>query len=181
VCAAEARVHILLGYDRDRPVTRRLCESCAAAASSEQSARQAGRGRRLLALLSLTAGSAMIVVGVFADVLLRDGAAGFGWRQITGTGLGACIAFMGLLFRSKPILLAGACLMGASMLADAFGLGHSPGFGWKQATFVAAGVGLLVCTGVSFAMLRVRNARRRFVDQPERRRHSSAQPIGVRV
>jgi hypothetical protein len=166
-CGRPALVHILDGYDHGRPVLRHLCLDCddAALPAPEQSS---GGLRPGLPVLIGATGLALVVVGLFGDVLLPDRHAGFGSHQQWGVVLALVLGFIGMLLRIGPLALAGLLLLAASVSADWFGLISGPGVGYKQQILVKLGTALVLC-GV-LGRLRARRRHQRLTQA----RHPSA-------
>jgi len=141
VCGQAARVHVLEGYVGGQPRTRRFCLPCADEAPLRAPGGDLARPRPGLAVMLVLAGVTCAVLGLFGDFLIPQGHAGFGWRQTTGTVLGALVVFVGVLLRADVVALAGTYLLTAALLADWFGLTHGAGIGWKQQSLLGVGIG----------------------------------------
>jgi hypothetical protein len=132
LCGQSARVHVLEGYDSGRPILRHFCLPCAARDPAPlATSRPRGPRLRVSSLVAL-AGIVVGVVGVFGELLVPEGHAGFGWYQRCGVALGAVFMLVGTLMRADLIALTGAFLFGAALCADWLGITRAPGVGWKQ-------------------------------------------------
>ena len=148
-CAAPARVHVLEGYTRGKPIRRHYCLNCA-----DQSP-QTGpplsfehfRSRLSIGSLLLFTGVALVVLGISVDQLGYHGSSGFGWRQMISLALGVFCVAIGALLHADLLAIAGSIVFGAAAAADLFGTMGSPGFGWRQTSVVLLGF-MLIMTGL---------------------------------
>jgi hypothetical protein len=98
----------------------------------------------MLALVALI-GVGLGAVGGFADTVVPETHAGFGWFQRCGVVVGALLVFIGALLRTDLVALAGLGLFGAALGIDWLGAdGHAPGVGWKQQIALALCVVCLI-------------------------------------
>ena len=145
VCGEAARVHVLEGYFRGEPVIRRLCFRCASRFPPSVLGGARDRPRIGIAALIGLAGVVFGMVGVFADALIPEGHAGFGWYQRTGVALAVVIALVGMLMRADVVMLGGLFLFVAALCADWIGGARTPGIGSKQEALLAIGTACVAC------------------------------------
>ena len=113
-----------------------------------------------------TFGIALLVVGIiamavslFANQLGIGITSVFGYKQSLGAVLGAVVAAVGFFLTTDNakltgilLLAGGVILLVASLFADMFGLGVTPGFGYNQ--IIGAVVGVLSAVVGYFLMSR---------------------------
>lgn len=119
LCGITARVHVLVGYENDRPRILDYCIGCASHdsrgyTSPDSTPRMRIRTSAVLVVLGV------LVAGVGAIGALVDvsGHAGFGWYQRLGVGLGVLVAICGGLLRVELLALSGAIVAGAAAGVD---------------------------------------------------------------
>ena len=145
VCAAPARVRILLDYQDGGPVLGQYCLSCADSAPDRYYASKGDASTRTewFARVCLLGGVAICLVAALGDFLHIAGNAGFGWQQRTGILIGIILVLLAAILRIDILGIAGAILLCLSALADVIHVGQSAGFGWKQEGCMFAAIAVI--------------------------------------
>ena len=168
-CAAPVRVFVLEGYRDGQRVERHYCLRCACSASAVPLGPRIRVPRLSAFALVALVGVGLGTVGGFADALVPEVHAGFGWFQRCGVVAGALLVFLGALLHTDLIALGGLALFATALGIDWLGAdGHAPGVGWKQQIALALCV---VCLLVAvFGRLRLPRV-------PPRRREAAPSPL----
>lgn len=143
-CGAAARVHVLEGYRRGEPIRRRLCFDCPAPPSAAAVAAAARRRHPSFSSLTILLGITLATLAIGRDYLLPIAQPGLGVHQLLGVAVGGVVTLVSLLLGAETIALAGALVVGLSLLADVVVDAHSPGIGRRQLAALAGALTLIV-------------------------------------
>lgn len=103
--------------------------------------------KKVIGIVLLVVGIVVMALSLFANQFGIGLTAVFGYKQSLGAVLGAAITAMGFFWTTDNakltgilLLAGGAILLVVSLLADMFGFGGTPGFGYNQIIGSVAGV-----------------------------------------
>ena len=103
--------------------------------------------KKTIGIVLLVVGIIVMALSLFANQLGVGLTAVFGYKQSLGAVLGAVIAAAGFYWTTDNakltgilLLVGGIILLAASLFADMFGLGVTPGFGYNQVIGAVAGI-----------------------------------------
>jgi hypothetical protein len=144
-CRAPARVHILEGYTRGKPMRRHYCLTCADAAPHPTPlvSFEHVRSRLSIASMLVFAGLLLVALGIAVDQVGYHGSEGFGWKQTSSLVLGVFFVVLGALLHADLLAILGTVVFLVAVSADVYGPLGSPGFGWRQIAVILAGAVLI--------------------------------------
>ena len=144
-CRAPARVHVLEGYSRGKPIRRHYCLACADATPhpAPPISLEHVRSRLSIASMLVFAGMLLVALGITVDHVGYHGTAGFGWKQAVSLVLGVFFVVLGALLHADLVAILGTVVFIVAVSADVYGTMGSPGFGWRQIAVTLAGVVLI--------------------------------------